>query len=146
MAGLSSPCSHIAALLFKLETTVHLKLKDSTPPISVLCSWKSCKKAVEPAPLKAVNFSRVKKRVLPGDNTKNVPHKITHYGTKNTSAGKSPLKVKMCKVFIKLIHSLFFKGIDLHDYDIISTCKIPVTQIRHLRRKIINFLSHNVII
>ena len=30
MAGLGSACSHIAALLFKLETAVLLKLKDST--------------------------------------------------------------------------------------------------------------------
>ena len=67
-------------------------LKDSTAPTSVLCSWKSCKKAMERAPLKAVNFSRVKKRGLPGDNTKNVPHQIKHYGTKNPSAGKFPLK------------------------------------------------------
>ena len=78
MAGLGSACSHIAALLFKLETAVHLKLKDSAAPTSVLCSWKSCTKTVEPAPEKAVNFSRVKKRGLPGDNTKNVPRKITH--------------------------------------------------------------------
>ena len=92
MAGLGSSCSHVAALLFKLENAVHLKLKDSTAPTSVLCSWKSCKKAVEPAPLKAVNFSRVKKRGLTDDNTKNVPHKITHYGTKNPPAGKFPLK------------------------------------------------------
>ena len=88
MVGLGSACSHIIALLFKLETTVHIKLKDSAAPTSVFWSWKSCKKAMEPAPLKAVNFSRVKKRGLPGENTKNVPHKITHYATKNPSAGK----------------------------------------------------------
>ena len=108
MAGLGSACSHVAALLLKLETAVHLKLKDSAAPTSVLCSWKSCKKAVGPAPLQAVNFSRVKKRGLPGDNTKNVPHKITNYSTKNPSAGKFPLKMKTCKVFIKLNHRPFF--------------------------------------
>ena len=47
---------------------------------------------MEPAPLKAVNFWRVKKRGLPGDTTKNVSHKIANYGTKNSSAGKFPLK------------------------------------------------------
>ena len=52
MGGLGSACSQIAALLFKLETVVHLKLKDSIAPTSVLCSWKSCKKAVEPGQLK----------------------------------------------------------------------------------------------
>ena len=85
-------CSHIAAVLLKLETAIHIKLKDSTAPATLLCPWKSCKKAVEPAPLKAVNFWRVKKRGLPGDTTKNVSHKIANYGTKNSSAGKFPLK------------------------------------------------------
>ena len=94
MAGLGSAC-HIVAILFKLETAVHLILKDSTAHNSILCSWKSCKKAVEPAPLKAVNFSRVKKQGLPGDNTKNVAHKITHYSMKNPSAGKFSLKVPL---------------------------------------------------
>ena len=92
MAGLGSTCSRITALLFKLEIAEHLKLKDSTAPTSALYSWKSCKKIVEPAPLKAVNFSRVKKRGLPGDNTKKLPHKIPNCGTKNPSAGKFPLK------------------------------------------------------
>ena len=49
-------CSHIAAVLLKLETAIHIKLKDSTAPATLLCPWTSCKKAVEPAPLKAVNF------------------------------------------------------------------------------------------
>ena len=92
MAGLSSTSSHTVDLLFNLETAVHLKLKDSTAPDSVLCSWKSCEKEVEPAALKVVNFSRVKKRRLPGNNTKNVLHKIRYYSMKNPSAGNIPLK------------------------------------------------------
>ena len=119
MAGLGSSCSHIAALLFKLDNAVHLKLKDSTASTSVLCSWKSCKKAVEPAPLKAVNFSRVKKRGSTDDNTKNVPHKITHYGTKNPPAGKFPLKSEDVRSLYKINpQDVFFKGIDPLDYDI----------------------------
>ena len=119
MAGLGSACSHIAALLLKLETAVHLKLKDSAAPTSVLCPWKSCKKAVEPTPLKAVNFSRVKKRGLPGDNTKNVPHKITNYSTKNLSAGKFPLKNEDVQSLHKVkSQTVFFMGIYLRDYDI----------------------------
>ena len=119
MAGLGSACSHIPALLFKLETVVHLKLKDSTAPTSILCSWKSCKKAVEPAPLKTANFLRVKKGGLPGDNTNNVPHKITHYGTKNPSAGKFPLKREDVQSLHKINpQAVFFKGIYLYDYDI----------------------------
>ena len=111
MAGLGSACSHIAALLLKLETAVHLKLKDSAAPTSVLCSWKSCKKAVEPAPLQAVNFSVVKKRGLPGDNTKNVPHKITNYSTKNPSAGNFPLKNEDVQSLYKINPQIvFFHG------------------------------------
>ena len=92
MAGLGFTCSHTVDLLFNLETAVHLKLKDSTAPDSVLCSWKSCEKEVEPAALKVVNFSRVKKRRLPGNNTKNVLHKIRYYSMKNPSAGNIPMK------------------------------------------------------
>ena len=111
MAGLGSACSHIAALLLKLETAVHLKLKDSAAPTSVLCSWKSCKKAVEPAPLQAVNFSVVKKRGLPGDNTKNVPHKITNYSTKNPSAGNFSLKNEDVQSLYKINPQIvFFHG------------------------------------
>ena len=36
MAGLGSAYSHIAALLFNLETAVHLKLKESTAPKHVM--------------------------------------------------------------------------------------------------------------
>ena len=73
---------------------------------------------MEPAPLKTANFSRVKKGGLPGDNTKNVPHKITHYGTKNPSAGKFPLKSGDVKSLYKINpQAVFFKGIDLYDYD-----------------------------
>ena len=60
MAGADSTCSHVAAPLSKLETAIHLRLKESTAPISMLYLWKSCKKVVQPAPLKLINFSRVK--------------------------------------------------------------------------------------
>ena len=119
MTGLGSVYSHIAALLSKLETAVHLKLKDSAIPTSVLCSWKPRKKALEPAPLKAVSFSRVKMWGLPGDNTKNVPHKITNYSTKNPSAGKFPLKSEDVQSLYKIKpKAVFFTGIDLNDCDI----------------------------
>ena len=70
MAGLASACSHIAALLFKLESAVLLKLKESIAPTSMLCLWKSCKKVVHPAPLISTNFSRAKIRELPGNHLK----------------------------------------------------------------------------
>ena len=92
MVGLGSACSHIAALLFKLETAVHLKLKEFTAPTSMLCSWKSCKKAVHPALLKSINFSRSKTRELSGDHSQNISSTLIHYGTKNLFAGKFPLR------------------------------------------------------
>ena len=46
-------------------------------------------------------------------------HKITPYGTKNPSAGKFPLKSEDVQSLYKINPQLvFFKGIDLHDYDI----------------------------
>ena len=76
---------------------------------------------MKPARLKAAYFSRVKKRGLPSDNTKNVPHKTTHYGTKNPSAGKFPLKSEDVQRLYKINPlAVFYKGIDLYDYDIKS--------------------------
>ena len=37
MAGLGSACSHVAALLFKIESACHLKLTEGISPTSVLC-------------------------------------------------------------------------------------------------------------
>ena len=37
MAGLGSACSHVAALLFKIESACHLKLAEGISPTSVLC-------------------------------------------------------------------------------------------------------------
>ena len=65
MAGLGSSCSHIAALLFKLEAAVHYQLNEKTAKTSQLCAWKASKKHVSPAPLSAISFSRPKKGSLP---------------------------------------------------------------------------------
>ena len=66
---------------------------------------------MEPAPLKAVNFLRVKKRGLLGENTKNVPHKIAHYPTKNPSAGKFTLKSEDVQSLYKINpQAVFFQG------------------------------------
>ena len=65
MAGLGSACSHVAALLFKIEKAIHVRERDDTSPTSILCQWKSTKKSVETAPTQLINFSRVKKDDLP---------------------------------------------------------------------------------
>ena len=50
-----------------------------------------------------------------------MPHKITHYGTKNPSAGKFALKSEDVQSLYKMNPQVvFFKGIDLHDYDLHS--------------------------
>ena len=87
MAGADSTCSHVAAPLSKLETAIHLRLKESTAPISMLCLWKSCEKVFQPAPLKLINFSRVKTHELPGDQ--NISATLNHYGTKGMDTGSA---------------------------------------------------------
>ncbi len=65
MAGLGSACSHVAAVLFKLEAAVHFKLNSPTACTSELCSWKSSKKNVQPSPAALIDFARPKKHGLP---------------------------------------------------------------------------------
>ena len=52
MAGSGSACSHVAVLLFKIESASHLKLTEGISPTSVLCEWKKSKKFIQPAPIK----------------------------------------------------------------------------------------------
>ena len=70
MAGLGSVCSHVAALLFKLEAAVHYKLNEAVACTSQLCSWKATKKHVEPAPMDQICFKRAKKHMLPSTKAK----------------------------------------------------------------------------
>lgn len=70
MAGLGSACSHVAALLFKLEAAVHLNMNEKEAPTSQLCAWKSCKRQVEPAPLSVINFKKPKRGSLPDVNSR----------------------------------------------------------------------------
>ena len=65
MAGLGSACSHVAAVLFKLEAAVHFELNKPTASTSMLCSWKQPKRNVQPSPAALINFARPKKNSLP---------------------------------------------------------------------------------
>ena len=47
MDGLGSACSHVAALLFKIEKSIHVRETDDTSSTSILCQWKSTRKSVE---------------------------------------------------------------------------------------------------
>lgn len=61
MAGLGSACSHLAALLFKLQACVQLELNKEAVCTSKLCTWNRARTKVEPAPLKSINFKRPRK-------------------------------------------------------------------------------------
>ena len=102
---LSNPHCKYEALLFKLETAIHLKLKESTVPTSMLCSWKSCKKAVHST------------HELLGDHSKNISSLLKHYGTKNPSAEKFPLCHEQVQNLFNINpEAVFFKRIDTEEF------------------------------
>ena len=65
VAGLGSSCSHLAALLFKLEAAVHYQLNEKTASTSQLCSWKASRRQIKAVPASTINFYRPEKRSLP---------------------------------------------------------------------------------
>ena len=58
---LGSACSHLAALLFKLQACSMIDL-NKVACTSKLCAWKKSRTQANPAPLLAINFSRPKKK------------------------------------------------------------------------------------
>ena len=65
MTGLSSVCSHVSALLFKVEAVVYHKVNQPVACTSQLCAWRSCKKNANPAHIKEICFKRGNKHDLP---------------------------------------------------------------------------------
>lgn len=61
---LGSVCSHVAALLFKLQTCSQMELNKAACT-SKLCEWKQSRQHAEAAPLKMINLRRPKKGSLP---------------------------------------------------------------------------------
>ena len=119
MAGLGSACSHVAALLFKIESACHLKLTEGILPTSVLCEWKKSKKSVQPAPIKLINFISPRKHQLP----KEISHKSLkrrNFSTKNLFVDTYPLtKDELKKLHQENPPSAIFTSIDpscLHEY------------------------------
>ena len=90
MTGLGSVCSHVAALLFKIESTHHLKLTEGISQMSVVCEWKKSKKSVQPAPKNLINFSCPRKHQLPKE-TAQEPLKQLNFSTINPFLGTHPL-------------------------------------------------------
>ena len=89
MAGLGSSCSHVAALLFKLEAAAHFKLNDKTTCMSQFCSLKASRKYVEPTPLSAIDFSRSKKHALPKASKKVITY--VSYSCVDPTVGKNAI-------------------------------------------------------
>ena len=58
--SLGSACSHVAAVLFKVEACTILKLNKAACT-SLLCEWKKSRKRAYPAPLKVLCFKRAKR-------------------------------------------------------------------------------------
>ena len=87
MAGLGFACSHVAALLFKIESACHLKL---TVGISPTSEWKKNKKYVQLAPVKLINFSHPRKHQLLKE-TAQEPLKRRNFSTKTPFLGTHPL-------------------------------------------------------
>ena len=96
MAGLGSACSHVAALLFKIEKAIHVRERDDTSPTSILCQWKSTKKSVETAPTQLINFSRVKKDDLPFVPSLTCSY-VKNFSSNNPMAEEIPLTEKELK-------------------------------------------------
>ena len=115
MAGLGSACSHVAALLFKLEAAVRYKLNQPTACTSQLCAWKASKKHVNPAPIKAINFKRGKKNALPSV-TSNTPVSSDHFSVKDPTAGDSGIsRDKLHQIYSQAaVFTSIYKG-DIDD-------------------------------
>jgi len=101
MAGLGSVCSHVSALLFKVEAVVYHKLNQPVDCTSQLCASRSCKKHVNPAPIKAICFKRGNKHDLPSvTNSKLVAS--DHFSTRDPTAGVNSISKDKFKELQKL--------------------------------------------
>ena len=119
IAGLGSACSHLAALLFKIESACHLKVTEGISPTSVLCEWNKSKKSVQPAHIKLINFSRPRKHQL----SKEIAHKSLkrqNFSTESPFLGTYPLtNDELKKVHQENPASAIFTSIDpscFHEY------------------------------
>ena len=120
MAGLGSACSHVAALLFKLETAVHAGLNERTVATSELCAWKACKRSVTPAPLNSINFKKPKRGLLPSEcmgRTESVGASPGHYSCNDPTTGQHALSAEHLKTLYELTpKSAFFTSVCTAEY------------------------------
>ena len=74
-------CSHVAALLFKLQACTILEL-NKVASTSKLCSWKKSRQRAHPAPLTQISFKRPKKTDLVPDVITDVPHQLPSFSVR----------------------------------------------------------------
>ena len=92
-----SACSHIAALLFKLEACVRNDL-NKMAVTSMLCQWNRSRKSAEPALLQVIDFKKPKKDQLPHPN-KTVENPVYCYSVcaENSTKSITPEKIAELK-------------------------------------------------
>ena len=115
MAGLGSSCSHIAALLFKLEAAVHFQFNEKRACTSELCAWKASRKSVQPAPLSAIDFGRPKKHTLPAISTRDIL--VKNYSCSDPTTGSNPISNEKLSALYKISpNSAIFTSLDVSAY------------------------------
>ena len=120
MAGLGSACSHVSALLFKLEIALHAGLNERTAPTSELSAWKACKWSVTPAPLNSINFKKPKRGLLPSEcmgRTESVGACPSHYPCNDLTTVQHALSVEHLKTLYRLTPKAgFFTSVSASEY------------------------------
>ena len=81
-------CSHVAALLFKLEACVRIQ-QNKTAVTSQLCAWNRSRKRAEAAMLQNIDFKRPKKEQIVPAEINNKVHPETHFSLSASSFPKS---------------------------------------------------------
>ena len=115
MAGLGSACSHLAALLFKLQAAVHYNLNEKTESTSQLCSWNAARKHVTPAPASAIDFSRSKKRTLPKSHEK--IRSSTNFSFEDPTIGEGAIPIeKFSELYNTFPKAAVFTSLPIHEF------------------------------
>ena len=129
MAGLSSSCSHVAALLFKLEAAVHFQLNTPTACTSQLCSWKASRKSVQPATIKSIDFSRAKKHSLPNVSGSFLQvNETKHYSCSDPTKTRNPISNEKLKDLYRIYpQAAIFTSLDVTSFQSVNEGTASVT-------------------
>ena len=77
---MGSVCSHVAALLFKLEACIRTGIF-KTAVTNLKCQWNKSQKNAQPDTLQNINFKRPKRSQLPFENNKKPMKQIKNFST-----------------------------------------------------------------